>query len=56
MHELFAHGRLVYNQDQTKIKQICMESLGFIPPAVNATFDERVEMWHEKYSKQNPSG
>jgi hypothetical protein len=49
MHELFAHGRQEYEQDQPKMKELCVRVLDFVPPAVAFTFDERVEMWKEKY-------
>lgn len=49
MHELFAHGREEYNKDQPKIKELCLRALQVIPPAVSYTFDDRVEMWKEKY-------
>uniref|UniRef100_A0AB39A372 RNA-dependent RNA polymerase n=1 Tax=Perinereis aibuhitensis marna-like virus 6 TaxID=3237978 RepID=A0AB39A372_9VIRU len=49
MHELFAHGRQEYELDQPKIKELCVRVLHFVPPAVAFTFDERVEMWKEKY-------
>jgi hypothetical protein len=49
MHELFAHGRQEYEKDQPIMKELCVRVLGFTPPAVAFTFDERVEMWKEKY-------
>lgn len=49
MHELFAHGRDEYNKDRPKIKELCDRVIGTVPPAVAYTFDERVEMWKEKY-------
>jgi hypothetical protein len=49
MHELFAHGRQEYEKDQPVIKELCERVLDFVPPAVAFTFDERVEMWKEKY-------
>jgi hypothetical protein len=49
MHELFAHGRQEYEHDQPLIKELCVRALDFVPPAVAFSFDERVEMWKEKY-------
>lgn len=49
MHEWFAHGREVYEKRAGQMKEVCR--LANLPvPAVNATFDERVAEWHEKYS------
>lgn len=50
MHELFAHGREEYEKDQPKMVELCQNALHFVPPAVQYSFDSRVEMWHEKYS------
>lgn len=50
MHELFAHGQEEYEHDQPLIKELCVRVLDFVPPAVQFTFDERVQMWKEKYT------
>lgn len=49
MHEWFAHGRQIYNARQEKMKLVCQDAQLPIP-AVHLTFDERVEMWLDKYS------
>jgi hypothetical protein len=54
MHELFAHGRQEYENDQPKIKELCVRALNFVPPSVMYSFDERVAMWHEKYTGTRP--
>jgi hypothetical protein len=48
MHEWFAHGREVYEDRQEKMKLVCRDAKLPIP-AVHMTFDERVELWKEKY-------
>lgn len=48
MHEWFAHGRKIYEARQAKMKLVCRDAR--LPvPAVDLTFDERVEQWKEKY-------
>lgn len=48
MHEWFAHGREVYEDRRQKMMAVCDE-LKLPMPSVQATFDERVEAWKEKY-------
>lgn len=48
MHELFAHGEEVYNENAPKIRQLCrIHSLPV--PAANLTFADRVEFHRQKY-------
>lgn len=49
MHELFAHGRQEYEHDQPLMKELCVRVFDTVLPSVNFSFDERVEMWKEKY-------
>lgn len=48
MHEWFAHGREVYDDRRTKMMAVC-DKMDLPMPSVQATFDERVEAWKEKY-------
>jgi hypothetical protein len=48
MHEWFAHGREVYEDRQKKMLAVC-EEMELPVPAAHYTFDERVQMWKEKY-------
>lgn len=48
MHEWFAHGREVYEDRREKMKLVC-EAVELPMPSVQATFDERVDSWREKY-------
>lgn len=54
MHELFAHGRREYENDQPKILAVCERSLNYVPPAVQFTFDDRVSQWRQKYLGEEP--
>ena len=54
MHELFAHGREVYEIDQPKIIAACTKALGVVPPAAAFTFSDRVDQWREKYLGEQP--
>jgi hypothetical protein len=49
MHEIFAHGKEVYDDFQRKMKLVCIEC-NLPVPAVEHTFEERVKHWREKYS------
>jgi hypothetical protein len=49
MHELFAHGKEEYDHDQALMKELCANVLQFTPPAVNFSFEERVDEWKKKY-------
>lgn len=48
MHEWFGHGREVYDDKRTRMEKVC-KSLDLPIPAVDLTFDERVEGWLKKY-------
>jgi hypothetical protein len=48
MHEWFAHGRSVYDDRREKMLCVCQE-MDLPLPSVQATFDERVVAWREKY-------
>jgi len=48
MHEWFAHGRDVYTDRRNKMLRVC-DALNLTVPAVNRTFDERVQHWHDTY-------
>jgi hypothetical protein len=50
MHEWFAHGREVYDMRRAQMQEVCRRAKMSIP-AVDATFDERVEFWLSKYGQ-----
>lgn len=49
MHEWFAHGRQVYDTRRMQMLEVC-KRVNLPVPAVQTTFDERVEFWISKYS------
>jgi hypothetical protein len=48
MHEWFAHGREVYDMRRAQMQEVCRQAK-LIVPAVDITFDDRVEFWLSKY-------
>jgi hypothetical protein len=48
MHEWFAHGREVYSKRQEQMRKVCAQ-VNLPVPAVEVSFDERVEKWLAKY-------
>lgn len=49
MHEWFAHGRDVYEKRQKQMQQV-IKRVSLPVPAVDCTYDERVQFWLEKYA------
>jgi hypothetical protein len=49
IHEAFAFGREEYEDFRAKLKQVCDEADLHVP-SLNFDFDERVVMWHTKYT------
>lgn len=52
MHEWFAHGKEVYTMRQQQMRRVC-ERANLPVPAVNISFQERVDHWLEKYSSKS---
>jgi hypothetical protein len=48
MHEWFAHGKEIYDARRQKMLEVC-DIVELPVPAVECTFDERVQLWKEKY-------
>lgn len=59
MHEWFAFGKETYEDRQKKMIKVC-EDANLPVPAVHVTYQERVDMWKNKYGEpldtQRPNG
>jgi hypothetical protein len=49
IHEAFAFGREEYEDFRSKLKQVC-DATDLHVPSLDIDFDERVVMWHTKYT------
>jgi membrane-bound lytic murein transglycosylase B len=48
-HELFAHGREVFETRTEQLKRVAQKT-GVNAPALDMSFDERVTKWHNDYT------